>query len=121
MRQEKLRNDAERFERELTDKGKLAQEAVARGAELDRRELDLTAREAELNRLQASIAHAERDANRGRDLEEWNVRLEERERELVKREAEAANFETISESHKKRTDKREARLSSLEENLRAQA
>ena len=117
MRQEKLRDDAERFERELADKGKLAQEAVARLAELDRRELDLTAREAELNRLQASISHAERDANRGRDLEEWNGRLEQRERELAAREAEAANFETLSESHKKRSDKRENRLSQLEENL----
>ena len=117
MRQEKLRDDAERFERELADKGKLAQEAVARLAELDRRELDLTAREAELNRLQASISHAERDANRGRDLEEWNGRLEQRERELAAREAEAANFETLSESHKKRSDRRENRLSQLEENL----
>ena len=74
LKQERLRDDAERFERELTDKGRAAREAVARAAELDHRELDLAAREAELNRLQASIAHAQRDANRGRDLEEWAAR-----------------------------------------------
>src|SRR5439155_1496398 len=51
LKQERMRTEAERFERELSDKGRLAQEAVARAADLDRRELDLTAREAELNRL----------------------------------------------------------------------
>ena len=73
-------------------------EAVAREADLDRRELDLTVREPELNRLQASISHAERDANRGRDLEEWNVRLEQRERELAAREAQLSNYETTADS-----------------------
>jgi chromosome segregation ATPase len=80
--------------------------AVEEDGILVRRELDLAAKEAELNRLQASIAHAERDASRGRDLDEWTARLEEREKQLAAREA-----------HKKRADRKEARLSDLEETL----
>src|ERR671935_54439 len=117
LKQERMRNDAERLERELAEKGQVAREAVARSADLDRRELDLTAREAELNRLQASISHAERDANRGRDLEEWNVRLEQRERELAAREAELSNVESVADSQKKRAERREQRLGSMEQTL----
>ena len=115
MRQEKLRGDAERFERELADKGRLAQEAVARMAELDRRELDLTAREAELNRLQASIAHAERDANRGprpRGVEHPARGAGARARRPRGR---GARTSRRPESHKQRTDKREARLATIEQ------
>src|SRR5438034_1095377 len=110
LRQEKLRNDAERFERELSDKGRVAEEAVARSAQLDQRELDLTAREAELNRLQASLAHAERDANRGRDLEERAARLDERERALAERESELTTYESTTDSEAARRPAREAPL-----------
>ena len=65
------------------------------------------------------MAHAERDANRGRDLEELNVRPRGSASESSPaRESQAANFETISDSHKKRTDKRESAGSSLEDRPR---
>src|SRR5204863_280082 len=117
LKQERLRTEADRFERELADKGRLAQEAVSRAADLDRRELDLTAREAELNRLQAHIAHEERDANRGRDLEELSARLEEREKKLAERENDLTSYESVTDSQKKRTERREKRLQGMEETI----
>ena len=43
-----MRAEAERVEHDFADKGKVAAESVKRAAELDQREVDMAAREAEL-------------------------------------------------------------------------
>jgi hypothetical protein len=61
-----------------------------------------------------TVSHAEREANRGRDLEEWTTRLDERERALAQRETELDKYESTATSQKDRAERRERRASTLE-------
>ena len=82
--EERLRVESERLEREIASGGEAASEALKRLEELDARELALAAREAELgHRGRTSAASSEH--TKGRDLEGFEQRLNEREQELRRR------------------------------------
>jgi len=66
---------------------------------------------AELNRVEV-------ESMRGRDLDEWTVRLEKREKEVADRESALGEEADLASTARERVEKREKRLGQTEANLR---
>ena len=97
--------------------GQLGEQSAEQHANLQKRETEVAAREAELNRQLATLRRVERDEGLAAELEHKQQGMLERERELAAREAELQSTEALFESQRERIERREKRLNSTEESL----
>jgi uncharacterized protein (DUF3084 family) len=87
--------------------------------DLDARELELAAKEAELHREESAAIRANEDRARLVEVEQKAALLDAREREVVKREAELSASEQLAASNHEHVEKRRSRVDKIETSMNA--
>src|SRR5262249_49522388 len=114
---QRVREEEQKLRESMAGRGEAEEHLVARLRELDSRELELAAKEAEHHRAESAAIRANEDRARLVEGEQKAALLEGRERELVKREAELNASEQLAASNHEHVEKRRTRVDKIETSM----